>query len=365
MVSPHLRRRLAACVALASAALYAPDGAAQPAPELAAQAHFDRGLRLADRGQWSDAIEAFERARALAPLPAVLFNLAEARRRANRTRAALDAYIEYLARASAASQFRAVAMQRVVELERRVARLRFDVSPPEAVVRVDDRDLDDATQITLDPGPHAIVVRAPGYEPEARTMTLDAGERVTLAVHLARAQPVAAPIFEPPPAPPPPPSAPPPPAPESTYRYAFQLAAVTHAILDDGSIGFGVGARLGMRVARSWELLVGLSRDRTNGVGYVVGGVGFFYVSHAASPIAVYMGSQLGVIVPQCTTNCTYTSSGAAAQTDLTLLVTAGARFEITRWFGPFLELNGGIARLSDPGPLVYFGTGVQFALPM
>ena len=92
MVSPHLRRRLAAC--LASAALYAPASVAQPAPEVEAQAHFDRGLRLADRGQWSDAIEAFERARALAPLPAVLFNLAEARRRANRTRAALDAYVE-------------------------------------------------------------------------------------------------------------------------------------------------------------------------------------------------------------------------------------------------------------------------------
>lgn len=354
---------------LLAAALRTASVAAQPAPADSAQAWFDRGLALADQSRWDDAIAAFERARALAPLPAVLFNLAEARRRANRHRAALEAYLEYLDRVTAASQFRTLALQRVAELERRVARLRLDVEPAGATVRIDDLDATGLTQITLDPGPHAIAVRADGYEPEVRTMPLGDGERATLVVHLARTLPAV--VVQPADAgvtvvaPPPPPPPPPPPHEETTYRNAFQIAAVTHAILDDGGIGFGFGVRLGMRLARSWELVIGFSHEYTNGVGYVVGGAGFYYVSHAASPIAIYMGTLLGALIPQCTTRCAYAESGTLAQTDMAILVTAGARFEITRWFGPFIELNGGIARLSEPLPLIYFGSGLQFSLPM
>lgn len=354
---------------LMAAALHAARASAQPAPDDSAQTWFDRGLSLADQSRWDDAIAAFERARAIAPLPAVLFNLAEARRRANRHRAALEAYLEYLDRVTTASQFRALALQRVAELERRVARLRLDVAPAGATVRIDDLDATGLAQLTLDPGPHAIAVRADGFEPEVRTMTLDDGERATLVVHLARTLPAApqppdagvTDVATPPPPPPPPTREPA----ESTYRDAFQLAAVTHAILDDGGVGFGFGVRLGMRLARSWELVLGFSHESTNGVGYVVGGAGFYYVSHAASPIAIYMGTLLGALIPQCTTRCAYAESGTMAQTDMAILVTAGARFEVTRWFGPFLELNGGIARLSDPLPLIYFGSGVQFSLPM
>ncbi len=353
-------RALATAALVCAAALAAAGARAQPSPEQSAQVYFDRGLALADRGEWAAAIEAFERAREIAPLPAVLFNLAEARRRAGRAREALDAYIEYLDRASAASQYRALAQEHVAELERRLARVRFEVTPEGAEVRVDDGEVAGARrEVVLDPGHHAVVVRARGYEPDARGVSLAEGERVTLSIHLARAPEPAQVVVAPPPPPPPPP------APESTYRNAFQLAAVTHSILDDSGIGFGIGLRAGLRLARSWELVLGLSHETTNGVGYVVGGLGFYYVSHAASPIAIYMGALLGVLVPQCTTSCTYETSGNAAETDMAALVTVGARFEITRWFGPFLELNGGVARFSDLAPLIFFGTGLQFSLPM
>ncbi len=338
----------------------------------AAQVWFDRGLALADQSRWLDAIEAFERARSIAPLPAVLYNLAEARRRANRAREALDAYLEYLERASASAQYRSLAMQRVAELERRVARLRLDVAPSDATVRVDDRAVAADEQVTLDPGPHAIAVTARGYEPEARTMTLQDGERATLVVHLARSVPevhveapdagVAAVVDAAPPPPPPPPTRP---TEETTYRNAFQLTGVTHAILDEDSIGVGFGVRVGMRLGRSWEIALGLNREYTNGVGYVVGGAGFYYLAHAISPIAIYMGAVVAALIPQCSPSCRYTSSGTEAQSDMAVQVTVGARFEIFRWFGPFLEINGGIARPSDPVPLIYFGSGVVFSLPM
>jgi PEGA domain len=365
LISPSARA-FATIVCIAS--LTPRSVAAQPSPDDSAQRWFDRGLALADQRRWDDAIAAFEHARAISPLPAVLFNLAEARRRANRPREALEAYVEYLDRATAPSNYRTLALQRVVELERRVARVRLDVAPAEATVHIDDRDVTGRAQVLLDAGPHAIAVRASGYEPEVRTMTLGDGERATLVVHLSRRDVVAAPSTPvvPPEAPPPPP---PPvvaaPRDDTTYRNAFQLALVTHAILDEDGLGVGFGARVGMRLARSWELVLGLSHEYTNGVGYVVGGAGFYYVSHAASPIAVYMGTVLGVLVPQCTTSCEYTTSRTTAQTDMALQVTAGARFEIMRWFGPFIELNGGLARFSDPIPLIYFGSGVQFSLPL
>ncbi len=132
---------------------------------------------------------------------------------------------------------------------------------------------------------------------------------------------------------------------------------------DDNGLGFGVGFRAGMRLGRTWEPQVGLSRITTNGVTYTVGGIGFYYVAQVASRFAFYMGPQAAVLVPECSRGCNYASSGTAAQTDLGLLVSLGARVEFMRWFAMLLEGNAGVARLTEPFPVLYLGAGAMVAL--
>ncbi|MEZ4400703.1 MAG: protein kinase [Kofleriaceae bacterium] len=61
-----------------------------------ASATFERGLKAYAEGQYADAAEAFERAYAARPAAGVLFNLAQARRKAGQCAAAVEAYRRFL-----------------------------------------------------------------------------------------------------------------------------------------------------------------------------------------------------------------------------------------------------------------------------
>ena len=356
-------RRVRFATAATIVLLAAPAAPAQARDERAAEAHFARGVALADAGRWEEAIAAFEDARAAAPLPAVLFNLAEAHRHvgAQHARRALDAYREYLASlGDAPSSNRAVAERRVAELLGRVARLRVEVTPADAAVIVDDRPLPPgAREVELDPGPHALVVRADGHVPDARTLTLGEGERGALVVALARV-----PVHVVPP--PPPPALPPlPPEPEVTYADALQLGLVYHVIPDVTGLGQGVGVRVGMRLARSFEVALGGSFNRTNGVSYVVAGLAAYYVGHAGR-FGYYMGPQVAAVIPDCRESCVpNTTPGVSTSTSMALALSAGVRLSVTRWFGVFIDANVGLMQWSDPTPFVYLAVGPQVSLGM
>ena len=352
-----VRPWLVACTAL----LAAPLAWAQARDERAAEAHFTRGVALADAGRWEEAIRAFEDARLAAPLPAVLFNLAEAHRRvgAAHTYHALMAYREYLASlGDAPSPNRAVALERIEDLSRRIARLRIEVSPVTATVRIDDHEVSPGTrEVELEPGPHAIVVRADEHLPDARSVTLAEGERGALMVTLSRT-PVR--VEAPPPPPPPPP-----PAPEVTYRDSLHLSLAYHIIPDATGLGQGVGLRVGMRLARAFEVAVGGSFNHTNGVDYVVGGLAAYYVGEA-SRFGYYMGMQLAVVIPDCRGGCVpNTTPGVETSTSMAAAISLGARLSVMRWLSFFVDANVGLMQWSSPTPFVYLAAGPQVSLGM
>lgn len=330
---------------------------AQSTPNLDAEWYFGQGVACADGGRWAEAITAFERARALAPLPAVLFNLAEAHRHVGHARAALAAYREYLDRAGdVASPFRAAAQAQVDALSHTVAVLRVEVDPPEASLEVDGAvTADGARGVELDPGPHALVIRAAEREPEARAVTLAPGEHTTLVVRLARRAESVRVVREtvPPPAP----------APETTFRDALQFSVMAHIIPDVDRTGFGWGLRVGARIARNWETTLGVTRLQTNGVTFMAAGAALYFVAHVVGHFAFYMGPQFAALIPDCVQGCVFTSSLQRAETNAAALVSFGARVEFFRWLSLSLEADGGVWRWSDPDPIVYVGAGAQVSL--
>lgn len=337
--------------------------------EARAEAAFNRGVSLADRNQWNEAIVAFEEARAATALPAVLFNLAEAYRHVGRRREALAAYRDYLARVSGATPSRAAAEAQVAALRAEVAYLRVEVTPPEAQVGIDgERYTQGEVNAELDAGPHALAVRAEGYEPEVRTMNIAPGEHAALVVHLARVARVderTPPLSPPPPSPTtttPPPGAPA--EPDGAYRNAVHLGVLFHIIPDVTGLGIGWGGRLGIRLLRALELSLGLSFNHTNAVNYVVGGVAVLYVARS-DRFAFYMGPQIAAVIPDCREDCVVRSSGQRTDTSLAAAVSVGARLEVFRWFGLFVDANVGVMQWSDPEPFVYLGVGPMVSLGM
>lgn len=335
--------------------------------EARAEAAFNRGVAFADHNQWNEAILAFEEARAATALPAVLFNLAEAYRRGGRRRDAWGAYRDYLARVTGATPFRAAAEAQVSALAGELAHLRVEVTPADARVSIDNEaPTQGDVNVELDPGPHALAVRADGYEPEVRTMSIAAGERASVVLHLSRTTRVEAP-----PSPPPQPTTPTAPTTPATpaesdraYHDAVHLGVLFHIIPDASGLGIGWGGRLGIRLVRSLELSLGLSFNHTNAVNYVVGGVAVFYVARA-DRFAFYMGPQLAAVIPDCRDDCVVRSTGQRTDTSLAAAVSVGARLEVFRWFGLFVDANVGVMQWSDPEPFVYLGVGPMVSLGM
>jgi hypothetical protein len=343
------------------------DALAQSDSEREAEAHFNRGVAEARGERWPSAVAAFERAYAMAALPATLFNLAEARVGAGQLRAALDTYRAYLRSAgtTASPRYVARANAQIEALTNRLCRVSLDVTPRTTEVHIDGELVaPEAREVELDPGPHAITLRAVGYEADARTLTLRDGERATLAVHLAQIAPVLREIAPPAPPPPPPIASPP----DLLPRYAFQLSAIYQGLIEEDGWGSGFGIRIGLRLNGSLETFGAVSINRADGVTYTVGGLAAAYVFSAARRVPVLVGASLGVLIPDCSTGCALTSDPTrSAETDLTALGIVGVRVHFASWFALALDASVGAARLTAdfPYPLIYFSLGPQVSLGM
>jgi hypothetical protein len=122
-----------------------------------------------------------------------------------------------------------VARQRFTAVDPRVAKLAVRVaeaSPPNVTVRRDDVELGSGSlglALPVDPGPHTITTRAPGYEDNITTVPLKEGEVKDVVVGPG-------PKIPPPPPPPPPAPEPPPPA-----------TGTTQTVLGIVALGLGVG----------------------------------------------------------------------------------------------------------------------------
>ncbi len=172
---------LLACARAASAqtALEAPR-------EVRARSAFDEGVRLSRERRWIEALDAFERSRALHDRPSAALNVAIALRELGRLRAARRALRECIAMPQIAEEpdlgrDAALLLGLVGDA---IPTLSVVVVPSRAGVRVDDEPAPDPRAIELDPGRHTVTVSAPTRATEAFVIEVRAGDHPVRTVHL-------------------------------------------------------------------------------------------------------------------------------------------------------------------------------------
>ena len=164
-----------------------------------ARGWFERGLVASRNGEFAEAVQAFQRSRELSERPSVLQNLAVALEHLGRYREALDAVERAMELAKRTGHKQPEGLEPLrVELSGKVAELRFEVTPDDALVELDGVAVAGRT-VRCDPGRHELSVSAPGFRREQRRLTVAEGartvERVALqaqivAVHAEPAAPV-------------------------------------------------------------------------------------------------------------------------------------------------------------------------------
>lgn len=163
-----------------------------------AKAFFQAGAQAYDAGRFAAAVQAFEEAYRLAPVPAILFSMAQAERKqffVSRSREFLDRavshYRSYL-QAQGATR-RAEAADALAELEGQLARLAPVAAPapakPQTTARLMVTTQAAGAQVAVDaqapvpapfiddlaPGRHKVRVEAEGFHPEEREVELALG----------------------------------------------------------------------------------------------------------------------------------------------------------------------------------------------
>jgi len=182
---------LALCGTLAFGFVATPRASAQDVEQ--ARELFLQGVQASQEDRWADAVELFRRSRDIVERPSAVFNTAVALSRIGRVVAALDDCERYLEIAEAgdpseAERYGQAQLLRE-ELRGRVATLTLTVEPPEAELEVDGRPQDDTgaeRTMRLDPGEHAVELRAHGFESERFEIRLEPGARQTREITLRR-----------------------------------------------------------------------------------------------------------------------------------------------------------------------------------
>jgi hypothetical protein len=184
------RALFAACLICASLGLGT--GARAEPRELAdARQLFAEGVEHARAGQWQLAVAAFEAAYAIAPRPAVLFNLAAAQKRSSKLLAS-NANFRRFVNSDDPSISRAhlrVAQAELAEVESRIPRLRIEIEG----LKDGDRVMLDHTRIYpdelgrelwIDPGLHQVRVDRPHGDQQQRSIEVQEGQVRLLSFRL-------------------------------------------------------------------------------------------------------------------------------------------------------------------------------------
>lgn len=192
MSSAPLRLCLLAAVVLAT---HSPAAAEPLAPEASATAAaelFQEALRDYDRGDLETAIAKLKRAQSSAPHPTVLYNLAQFLEAAGHYGEALRSFEQYLTMLGPKVEpARAQLVQaKLKALRQQVAPVRFEVSPPQASVRVDGQEVEPSSELLLGPGTHQLEASLAGFEPAKLELNAIGGEAQRIVVRL---KPVEAP----------------------------------------------------------------------------------------------------------------------------------------------------------------------------
>jgi len=170
--------------------LFAPMASAQDARTLFAQGQGSYAL-----GHYEDAIDAWERAYALDPRPALQYNLAQAYGRLGHVeeeQRALTAYVEGALAAGVSPDDEQIvgSRARLVAIGDRIRRTGVQLSgvPEGASVRIDDATVEYQVgeSIPVAPGAHRIVVEHDGHEDFNTSVVVRAGETMVVPVMLER-----------------------------------------------------------------------------------------------------------------------------------------------------------------------------------
>jgi hypothetical protein len=159
--------------------------AASPDREARAEEAFRNGREALKRGDPKAALAFFEESQRLFPTPLTLVNIAVAEEQVGRLAAALR-HLRQAERELAGDDKRLpIVQERIALVAPRVARLRLELppdGPDDAVMELDGAPARAGVLFEIDPGPHRLVVRAPGRRDHESTVLLAEGENRTMTV---------------------------------------------------------------------------------------------------------------------------------------------------------------------------------------
>lgn len=186
-----------------------PARAEEPVDRNAAIKMFQRGLELEQAEDWTGALQVFRDVGQYRMTPQVRFHIALCESKLGKLVAALGGYELALQDAtSVGPDFANEVTTKVDELRARIPKLtiRRGEGAEAAVISLDGVELGApriGVEILLDPGPHPVAARAPGYEGYQETIVLGESDVKELVINLRREHVIDATDPEIPPPPPP------------------------------------------------------------------------------------------------------------------------------------------------------------------
>ena len=182
--------RIQACIVVFALGLAAPHALAQGRDATTAEALFNEGRDAAKAGDFPRACAKFRESNRVDPAPGTVFNLADCEEKLGHVATAWTLFREVTQRVPASDERHGIATERAKALEPKLPKLTVSLapgSPAGARVLRDGVELGAAaleTALPVDPGPHTLVVEAPGHQKATRQISLREGqtERVVLGV---------------------------------------------------------------------------------------------------------------------------------------------------------------------------------------
>ncbi|MEO7329742.1 MAG: hypothetical protein ABI193_14275 [Minicystis sp.] len=162
---------------------------AQKDPDETARALFIEGAKLGNQGRWGEARANYAASLALRPAPLTRYSLGVAQRETGHFADALASFRAFLAEATtpATTPYVQPAQAAVTDLLTQVGRLSL-VSSPASIeglrLTIDEQPVERTREWEIDPGPHQIVARAPGYGEQTTRFHVKAGALTTLSLTL-------------------------------------------------------------------------------------------------------------------------------------------------------------------------------------
>ena len=187
-------------IPLLGIALCPPSAQAQDKKELSkARAQFQRAIEQEQAGNYTQALEQFRDVGQVRMTPQVRFHIATCEEKLGRLVTALGGYELALADAETVGEdFKNEVDAAVTRLRASIPKLLIQrgTGADAAVIELDGVALGASSvgvPVPLDPGPHSVNAKAPGYEAFSQTVTINENEQKTVDVELtAEPEPVAA-----------------------------------------------------------------------------------------------------------------------------------------------------------------------------